>query len=217
MKTDLELQEDVLAELKWEPAVHAAHIGVGAKNGIVTLSGHVPNYGEKYGAERAAQRVHGVQAVANELAVKLLSGSERTDEDIAAACVNALNANYSVPVDKIKVVVRDHWIMLDGEVEWQYQKNAAEKSVRYLSGVVGVSSKIRIKPQLAPSDVKNKIEEAFKRSAEIDAKRISVETHDGQVILHGNVHSWAEVKKAQQAAWSAPGVTSVENDIRVTA
>ena len=215
MKTDTELQTDVLAELKWEPAVNAAHIGVSATQGVVTLSGHVLSYAEKYSAERATERVYGVKAVANELDVKLAGGSKRTDEDIATACVSALKVNYSVPDEKIKSVIRNGWVTLDGEVEWQYQRNAAESSVRNLTGVVGVTNNLAVKPQVSSSDVKGKIEAAFQRSAVIDARRIGVEVRDGKVILHGSVQSSAERHQAQQAAWAAPGVSAVQNDITV--
>lgn len=215
MRNDTELQLDVLAELKWEPAVNATHITVSAKQGIVTLSGHVPSFGEKSAAERAAERVYGVKAVADELEVKLPGSSKRADEDMAAACVSALKAHCSVPDEKIKVVVRDGWVTLDGEVEGQYQRDAAERAIRHLTGVRGVTDNIVIKPRVSSSDVKGNIEAAFLRSAEIDARRISVETRDGKVILHGNVRSCAEREEAQYAAWAAPGVTAVENDLTV--
>src|SRR3954452_21774717 len=150
MKTDSELQRDVLDELRWEPSVDAAHIGVSVKDGVVTLNGHVSSYAEKYAAERAAKRVHGVKAVANELDVKLPGSSRRTDEDIAAAAVNALKSNLSVPHDKIKVTARNGWVTPEGEVEWQFQKNAAESAVRYLPGVTGVSNLIMVKPRVSP-------------------------------------------------------------------
>jgi len=215
MKSDTVLQSDVLDELKWEPAVNAAHIGVSAKDGVISLNGHVSSYGEKYAAVQAAERVYGVKGVANELEVRLVGDTKRTDEDIAAACVSALEANYSVPDPKITAVVRDGWVTLDGEVEWRYQKDAAERSIRDLTGVKGVANNVKIKPRVSASDVKSKIDAALKRSAEIDARRIGVETRDGKVILHGNVRSWAEREEAQHAAWRAPGVTAVENDIRI--
>jgi osmotically-inducible protein OsmY len=216
MKTDSELKRDVENELKWEPSVNEAHIGVSVKEGVVTLSGHVPSYAEKYAAEKAAKRVYGVKAVADELDVKLPGSAKRTDEDIAAACVNALKANYSVPDEKIKVVVNNGWVTLEGEVEWQYQKEAAHNAIRYLTGVTGVSNNITIKPHVSPKDVKDKIVAAFHRWADIDARRIEIEARDGKVILRGNVRSWTERDEAQQAAWAAPGVTAVENNIVVT-
>jgi osmotically-inducible protein OsmY len=213
--TDSELQQDVLEELKWEPSVEAAHIGVAVKDGIVTLTGYVSSYAEKYAAEKAAKRVHGVKAVANDIEVRLPGSSERTDVDIAEAAVNALKANVSVPADKIKVTVSKGWLTLEGEAQWQYQKDAAESAVRYLPGVKGVTNLIVVKPRVSPSELKSKIEQAFKRSAELDASRVTAEVDGGKVVLRGKVCSWAEREAAEREAWSAPGVYSVENHITV--
>lgn len=215
MKSDSELKRDVENELKWEPSVEEAHIGVAVRDGVVTLTGHVPSCAEKHAAEKAAQRLYGVRAVANELDVKLPGTAKYTDEEIAQACVRALKDNYSIPDDQIKVVVDNGWVKLEGEVEWQYQKEIAETAVRYLTGVTGVSDCITITTGVSPKDVQDQIEAAFRRSAEIDARRISVAARQGKVILRGSVRSWIEREEAQKAAWAAPGVTAVENHILV--
>jgi osmotically-inducible protein OsmY len=215
MRTDSQIQSDVIAELKWQPGVNATEIGVTVKDGIVTLTGTVPSYLERYEAEQAAKRVYGVRAVVNEIEVKLPGSSVRTDEDIAADVVRALKWNVWVPDDKIKLTVSKGWVRLEGEVEWQYQKEAAEEAVRKIAGVVGVSNLITVKPRTSPSEVKAKIEEALKRHAEMDARRITVEVEGGKVTLRGTVRSWVEREEAERAAWAAPGVYSVDNRISV--
>jgi osmotically-inducible protein OsmY len=210
------LQREVLDELKWEPSVNPAAIGVAVTDGVVTLTGYVDTYAEKLAAEKAAKRVKGVRAVAEEIEVKVSTLTERTDTDIAKAALNALQWNVQVPEEKIKVKVEDGWVILEGQVEWGFQKEAALDAVRYLTGVRGVSNLITIAPKIATYEIKDKIRDAFKRSAELDADRIRIDAADGKVTLSGKVHSWLEHDEAGRVAWAAPGVTTVVNQLAVS-
>ncbi len=211
IRTDQEIQKDVMAELRWDAQIQPNEIGVAVKDGVVTLTGWVDSYLKKWSAEDAARRVAGVKAIANDLDVKL--ATERTDPDIAAAAVHALEWDSSVPAGKVQVTVSKGWITLRGEVEWQYQRQAAESLVRRLAGVKGVTNLIVVKPSTTPSELKKKIEDALIRNAQVDAKNITVEVQGGKAILRGTVRAWIEKEEAERVAWSAPGITSVENRI----
>lgn len=216
MKTDSQLQHDVMVELEWEPAVHATQIGVEVKNGVVTLAGEVASYAEKLCAERAAQRVGGVKALVVEMKVKLSDHGKRTDTDIALSAEKVLSWTGSLPKEAIKVMVEGGWITLSGDVEWQYQRQAAIDGVRYVLGVVGVSNEITIKPTLSAKAVKSDIEAALKRRAAADAKTIVVGVDGADVTLTGTVESWSERELAMDSAWGTPGVRSVVDRITLT-
>jgi osmotically-inducible protein OsmY len=213
--TDKDLKLHVQSALDWEPSLDASDVGVSVDEAVVTLRGNVASYAEKVTAERVALRVYGVKAVANDLAVHLVSAFERTDTEIAQAAVTALKWNTMVPNDRVTVTVSNGWLALNGTLDWQYQKDAAGRTVRDLIGVKGVTNNIIVKPRVKTIDVRDKIEAAFKRSAEIDARRVNVTAADGKVILSGNVHSWAERQEAERAAWAAPGVTQVEDRLTI--
>lgn len=213
--TDRELQHHVQKALEWDPSITSSDIGVTADNGVVTLRGDISSYTEKHAAERIALHVFGVKAVANDLNVRLPSQYERSDSDLAQACVSALNVNTVVPRGRVSVAVGHGWVTLTGNVEWQFQKEAAARAVRDIAGVRGVANNIDIHPQVKVADIQTKIEAALKRSAEIDARHISVSVQDHKVTLSGNVHSWAERQAAERAVWSAPGVSQVDDRITV--
>jgi osmotically-inducible protein OsmY len=210
MKTDSQIQSDVLQELKWDPRVTHEHIGVAVSNGIVTLSGTVPTYFEKSAAEKAAQRVGGVTAVVEKIELKPAGSYKRDDQAIAMAILDQFKWHSQILEDRVHVKVEDGWVTLTGEFDWEYQRTAAEDAVRKLLGVKGISNDITIKPRVAePVEIKAKIESALKRAVEREVNRLKVEVRGGEVVLSGKVRSFAELRDARGAAWSAPGVTAV--------
>jgi osmotically-inducible protein OsmY len=216
MRSDSDIRRDVEDELRWDPDIDATDIAVNVHNGVVTLTGFVRGYVQKYQAEADAKRVAGVVAVANDLEVRLPDIDERPDPEIARDAISRIKSELPYSWEKIRAVVKNGWLTLEGEVEWNYQRVRAEEAVRRVRGLKGVTNNIEVKPQVAPAEIKRKIEEALRRAAEIDADRITVETVGSEVILRGTVRSWAERQDAERAAWSAPGVAKVDNRIIVS-
>jgi osmotically-inducible protein OsmY len=216
MRSDSEIEQDVKDELRWDPEIDATDIAVSVKKGVVTLTGFAKSYSDKYEAEAAAKRVAGVVGVANDIEVRLPSIDQRPDPEIAREAADAIRSQLPISSEKIKVIVKNGWVTLEGGVEWQYQRQTAENAVRRIRGVQGTTNSIEVKPHVEPSEVKRQIQEAFRRSAEIDANRITVETRGSEVILKGAVRSWIERAEAERAAWAAPGVTKVDDRIVVS-
>ena len=216
MKGDKDLQHEIMEDLRWDPSIDASKIGVAASNGVVTLTGGVPSYFQKQTAERITKRVAGVRAVANDIDVQLPSAVQKTDPGIATTALNALKWSASVPDEHITVSGSKGWITLEGNVEWNYQREAAEKAVEELIGVKGVTNRISVSPHIKSREVKSEIKAALHRYAELESRNIEVDAMDSTVTLRGSVRSWAERKEAENAAWMAPGVTQVKNEIVVS-
>jgi osmotically-inducible protein OsmY len=217
MKTDIQIQKDVMEELKWLPDLNASEIGVTVKNGVVTLSGQVDTFSKKLSAEKAAKKISGVKAIAEDIQIGVSPVYKKTDAEIAADVLDALKWHASVQKEKVKIKVENGFITLDGEVEWQYQRTNIISAIEHLSGVRGVYNLISIKPSITPFDIEDKIVAAFKRNATIDAEKITAEVKGSKVILHGYVHSLEEKDAAVTAAWYAPGVSSVESRLQIEA
>lgn len=215
MKSDLQIQRDVMDELKWEPYLNASQIGVAVSNGIVTLSGQVDSYSKKLSAEKAAKRVSGVKAIAEDIQIGVSPAFRKTDTEIAEAILSALKWHSALQEEKIKIKVEDGIVKLEGEVEWEYQRNNAKVAIENLTGVRSVINLITVKPKISPTDIQQKISAAFHRSATIDAEKIQSDVVGNKVTLRGKVRSFAEKEDAENAAWAAPGITSVENKLQI--
>ncbi len=213
--SDRKIREDVLSELEFEPSVNATNIGVAVENGVVTLSGHVGTYFERLAAETAVRRVKGVRAIAEEIEVRYHLSNKISDDEIARRAADMLDWDVAIPKNRIQILVRDGQVTLSGQVNWQFQRSAAETSVRMLAGISGVTNNITVLPATRPADVKRRIEEALKRHAEVEAQAIRVAVDGGRVTLEGTVHDWHEREAAQQAAWAAPGVTLVDDRLAI--
>jgi osmotically-inducible protein OsmY len=216
MRSDSDIKRDVEDELRWDPDIDPTDIAVNVNNGIVTLTGFVRSYMQKYQAETDAKRVAGVIGVVNDIEVRLPGVDERPDPEIARDAIAQIKSELPYSWDRIRVIVNRGWLTLEGDVEWNYQRERAKAAVRRIRGIKGITNSLEVKPRVAPTDIKRKIEEALRRAAEIDASRITVETNGGQVILRGTVRSWAERQEAERAAWAAAGVTKVENRIIIS-
>ena len=216
-KTDNDLQRDVISELQWDPTVREQEIAVAVKDGVVTLGGFVDNFAQKLAAERAAKRVRGVRGISEQISVKLADGAIRTDTDLTHRVVDALRWDVDVPDSRIRAKVEKGWVTLDGEVEWQFQRDAASRAIRYLTGVKGVSNLIGVKPHVKEKDVERLIRQALHRHADHEALQVKVTALDGKVTLDGRVGSWTERSEVERAAWSAPGVSRVEDHLAVGA
>ncbi len=213
---DVDLRQDIIDELDFEPSIESADIGVAVAKGIVTLTGHVPTYQQKLTVEDVVRRVKGVKGIAEEIEVRPYGTNRAADDEIAKRAINTMTWNTSIPDDSVQVKVQKGWVTLSGTVDWQYQKTAAADAVRVLSGVVGVTNRIEIRPKASSFDIKKRIEDALKRNAEVEANAIRVDVLDGgKVRLEGKVHAWSERSVAERAAWSAPGVHTVEDRITV--
>ncbi|AZO41569.1 BON domain-containing protein [Mesorhizobium sp. M7D.F.Ca.US.005.01.1.1] len=215
MRSDRDIKQDLENELKWDPDINATDVGVTVKKGVVSLTGYVPFYMQKYEAENAAKRVKGVLGIANDIEVQLPSSHQKTDPELARAAIEAISIELPASHERFKVIAKDGWLTLEGDAEWQYQRNQAESATRKLHGVKGVINRVVLKPRVAPVEIKAKIETAFKRSAEVDAQQISVTADGGEVILAGAVSSWSEKQEAERTAWRAPGVVRVHNHINI--